>query len=126
MPPYVARGECYSPFTSQGCDYNKGSGAFDWTGDWECSRCTEDGCNVLEPETGGGGDDDGRDDDDDKQHLAPLRFLYAIGGLLLVIAIIGVLAVGATKLVKSFKQPEVDEPEPRDTELSTAGGAEVA
>jgi len=80
---------------------------------------------VLEPETGGGGDDDGDDDDDDKRHLA-LRFLYAIGGLLLVIAIIGVLAVGATKLVKSFKQPEEDAPEPRDTELSTAGGAEVA
>ena len=78
---------------------------------------------MLEPETGGGGDDDGGDDDDDKHHLAPLRFLYAIGGLLLVIAIIGVLAVGATKLVKSFRQ---DEPEPRDTELSTAGGAEVA
>jgi hypothetical protein len=80
---------------------------------------------VLEPETGGGGDDDGDDDDDDKRHLG-LRFLYAIGGLLLVIAIIGVLAVGATKLVKSFKQPEEDAPEPRDTELSTAGGAEVA
>ena len=78
---------------------------------------------MLEPETGGGGDDDGGDDD---THHIGLRFLYAIGGLLLVIAIIGVLAVGATKLVKSFKQPEEDEPEPRDTELSTAGGAEVA
>ena len=75
---------------------------------------------MLEPETGGGGDDDGGDDD---THHIGLRFLYAIGGLLLVIAIIGVLAVGATKLVKSFRQ---DEPEPRDTELSTAGGAEVA
>ena len=83
---------------------------------------------MLEPETGGGGDDDGDDDDDDDTHHIGLRFLYAIGGLLLVIAIIGVLAVGATKLVKSFKQPEEarDEPEPRDTELSTAGGAEVA
>ena len=79
---------------------------------------------MLEPETGGGGGDD--DDGDDEHHIGGLRFLYAIGGLLLVIAIIGVLAVGATKLVKSFKQPEVDEPEPRDTELSTAGGAEVA
>ena len=83
---------------------------------------------MLEPETGDGDDgDDGDDDDDDKHHIGlGLRFLYAIGGLLLVIAIIGVLAVGATKLVKSFKQPEEDAPEPRDTELSTAGGAEVA
>ena len=119
---FGARGYCYSPFTSDNCEYYRTMGTdFDVASDYECRVCTEDQCNPIEPAVGGSA---AEADDDDDEKTTGHKFAYAIAGLVLVVGVIGLAAFCATKLRR--RGGGAAEEEARATEMSVNGAGEIA